>query len=170
MANIDLDAITHPYLRIGWDPVSLDSELYAGLVQQRGHPTDCRVSDELLMAALQQYKQSSQQYETYCTEEKSDALFLDASQLLNVETLDNSVVVKPSGKQQVDVEPLDNPLVVKPSSKRRFGQPQCEKDIQAVTSHACRRRRFKTLNGLKAFSTNGLLTSLLLRPHPARIS
>ena len=43
-------------------------------------------------------------------EEKLDELFLEASQLLNVEPLDNSVVVKPSGKQQVDIEPLDNPL------------------------------------------------------------
>ena len=42
------------------------------------------------------------------------------------------MVVKPSGKQQVDVEPVDNPVVVKPLGKRRFGQPQSEKDIQAV--------------------------------------
>ena len=61
------------------------------------------------MAALQQYEQSSQQYETYCTEEKLDELFLEASQLLVNEPLDNSMVVKPSGKQQVDFEPLDNP-------------------------------------------------------------
>ena len=49
----------------------LVSEQYARLVQQQGHPTDCRVSqelDELLTAALQQYEQSSQQYDTYCTE------------------------------------------------------------------------------------------------------
>ena len=62
------------------EPVDLGSEQYAGLVQQRGHPTDCRVSDELdelLRATLQQYKQSSQQYETYCTEEKVDELFLE---------------------------------------------------------------------------------------------
>ena len=49
-----------------------------------------------------------------------------------VEPLDNSMVLKPSGKQQVDVEPLDNPVVVKSSGKRRFGQPQSEKDIKAV--------------------------------------
>ena len=140
LANIDPDAITHPDLRIGWEellgePVDVGSELYAGLVQQRGHPTDCCVSDELdelLMAASQQYEQSSQQHETYCTEEKLDELFLEASQLLDVEPLDNSMVVKPSGKQQIDVEPLDNPVVVKPSGKRRFGQPQSEKDIQTV--------------------------------------
>ena len=90
----------------------LVSEQYAQLVQQQGHPTDCRVSDELdelLTATLQQYEQSSQQYETYCTEKKLDELFLEASQLLVIELLDNSLVVKPSGKQQVDFEPLDNP-------------------------------------------------------------
>ena len=65
------------------------------------------------MAASQQYEQSSQQYETYCTEEKLDELFLEASQLL-------------------DVEPCGNSMVVKPSGKRRFCQPQSEKDIQAV--------------------------------------
>ena len=69
------------------------------------------------MAASQQYEQLSQQYEIYCTEEKLDAFFLEASQLLNVEPRDNSMVVKPSGKQQVDVEPLDNPVVAKPSGK-----------------------------------------------------
>ena len=92
--------------------LSLVSEQYAQLVQQQGHPTDCRVSDELdelLTATLQQYEQSSQQYETYCTEKKLDELFLEASQLLVIELLDNSMVVKPSGKQQVDFEPLDNP-------------------------------------------------------------
>ena len=61
-----------------------------------------------------------------------DELFLEVSQLLNVERLNNSMVVKPSGKQQVDVEPLDNPVVVKSLGKRRFGQPQSEKDIQVV--------------------------------------
>ena len=83
------------------ESVDLGSDQYAGLVQQRGHPTDCCVSDELdklLMAASQQYEQSSQQYETYCTEEKLDELFLEASQLLDIELLDNSMVVKPSGK------------------------------------------------------------------------
>ena len=100
MANVDPDAVTHPDLRIELlgEPVDLGSEQYAGLVQQRGHPTDCRVSnelDELLMAASQQYEQASQQYETNCTEEKLDEL---ASQLLDVEPLDNSMVVKPSGK------------------------------------------------------------------------
>ena len=112
LANIDPDAITHPDLgRTSWgasrsgfravcrtcstarppyrlnflgEPVDLGSEQYAGLVQQRGHPTDCRVSDELLMAASQQYEQSSQQYGTYCTEEKLDELFLEASQLLEL--------------------------------------------------------------------------------------
>ena len=54
--------------------------------------------DELLMAASQQYEQSSQQYETNCTEEKLDELFLEASHLLDIEPLDNSVVVKPLGK------------------------------------------------------------------------
>ena len=64
LANIDPDAITHPDLRIGWEEVLGERcEQYAGLVQQRGHRTDCRVSDELLMAASQQYEQSSQQYE-----------------------------------------------------------------------------------------------------------
>ena len=76
------------------------------------------------MAASQQYEQSSQQYETYCTEEKLDELFLEASQLLDVEPRGNSMVVKPSGKQQVDVEPLDKPVVAKPPGKRRFCQPQ----------------------------------------------
>ena len=65
-----------------------------------------------------------------------DELVLEASQLLNVELCDKSMVVKPSGKQQVDVESLDNPVVVKPSGKRRFHQPQSKKDIQAVKSHA----------------------------------
>ena len=99
LANIDPDAVPHPDLRIELlgEPVDLGSEQYAGLVQQRGHPTDCRVSnelDELLMAVLQQYEQSSQQYETNCTEEKLDELFLEASQLFDVEPLDNSMVVK----------------------------------------------------------------------------
>ena len=86
LVNIDPDAITHPDLRIGWEELLGESvEQYAGLVQKQGHPTDCRVSDELLMAASQQYEQSSQQYETYCTEEKLDELFLEASQLLDVE-------------------------------------------------------------------------------------
>ena len=81
LANIYPRAITHPDLRIGWEEligesVNLDSELYGRFVQQRGHPTDCRVSDELLMAASQQYEQCrSSIYETYCTDEKSDALF-----------------------------------------------------------------------------------------------
>ena len=70
------------------------------------------------LAASQQHKQSSQQYETYCTEEKLDELFLKAFQLLHIEPLDNSMVVKPSGKHQVDVEPLYNPVVVKPLGKR----------------------------------------------------
>ena len=82
------------------------------------------MSDELLMKALQQYKQLSQQYEAYCTEEKLDELFLEASQLL-------------------EVEPLDNPVVVKPAGKCR---PQSEKNVQAVRSHAYRRRRYKTLS------------------------
>ena len=95
-ANIDPDAVTHPDLRIELlgEPVDLGSKQYAGLVQQRGHPTDCRASnklDKLLMAA-------SQQYETNCTEEKLEELFLEASHLLDVELLDNSMVVKPSGK------------------------------------------------------------------------
>ena len=78
--------------------VDLGSEQYAGLVQQLGHPTDCHMSnelDELLMAASHQYEQSPQQYETNCTKEKLDEL---VSQLLDVELLDNSMVVKPSGK------------------------------------------------------------------------
>ena len=67
LANIDPGAITHPDLRIGWEEligesVNLDSQLYGRLVEQRGHPTDCHVSDELLMAVSQQYEQSSQQY------------------------------------------------------------------------------------------------------------
>ena len=146
--------------------------LYARLVEQRSYPTDCRVSDELLMAALlqyeqssqqyeqssQQYKQTSQQYETSCTEEKFDELFLEASQLLDVEPHDNSMVVKPSGKQQVDVKLLNNPVVVNPSSKRRFFQPQCEKDIQAVKCHAYRRHYRHWVHGLKVFGMNGLLT------------
>ena len=72
------------------------------------------------MAASQQYEQSLQQYETYCTEEKLDDLFLEASQLLDVEPHDNSMVVKPSGKHQVDVELLDNSVVVKPSGNVNF--------------------------------------------------
>ena len=64
LANIHPYVITHPNLRIGWEkllgePVNLVSERYAGLVQLRGYPTDCRVSDdlnELLMAASQQYE------------------------------------------------------------------------------------------------------------------
>ena len=103
LANIDPNGVTHPDLRIELlgEPVDLDSEQYAGLIQQWGHPTDCRMLnelDELLMAASQQYEQSSQQYETNCTEEKLDELFLEASHLLDVEPLDNSVVVKPLGK------------------------------------------------------------------------
>ena len=136
LVNID----PHPDLWIGWEellgePVDLGSEQYARLFQQRVHPADGRVSDELdelLMAASQQYKQSSQQYETHCTEGQLDELFLEASQLLDIEPLNNSMVVKPSGKQQVNVEPLDKPVVVKPSGKHRFGQPQSEKDIQTV--------------------------------------
>ena len=97
LANVDPDAITHPDLRIGWEellgePVDLGSEQYAGFVLRRGEPADCCVSnelDELLMAASQQYEQSSQQYETYCTEEKLDELFLEPSQQLDVEPLDN---------------------------------------------------------------------------------
>ena len=119
LANIDPDAITHPDLRIEWEellgePVDLGSEQCAGLVQQRGHPTDCCMSDELdelLMAASQQYEQSSQQYETYCTEEKLNELFQEASQLLDVEPLDNLMVVHPLGKQQVDIELFDNPVL-----------------------------------------------------------
>ena len=130
LANIDPNAITHPDLRIGWEEVLGEPvEQCAGLVQQQGNPTDCHVSDELLMAASQQYKQSSQQYEAYCTEKKLDELFLEASQLLDLEPRDISMVVKPSCKQQVDSELLDNPVVVKPSGKRRFCQPQIKKDI-----------------------------------------
>ena len=47
-----------------------------------------------------------------------DELFLEASQLLEIEPLNNSMAVKPSGKQQVDIESPDNPVVVKPSGKR----------------------------------------------------
>ena len=134
LANIDPGATTHPDLRIELlgEPVHLGSEQYGGLIQQRGHPTDCRVSDKLLMAASQQYEQLSQQYEIYCTEEKLDELFLEASQPLDVEPRDNSMVAKPSGKQQVNIEPLDNPVVAKPSGKCQCCQPQSEKDIQAV--------------------------------------
>ena len=82
------------------------------------------MSDELLMAASQQYEQSSQQYEAYCTEENFDELFLEASQLLDVRTTIQRFMVKPSGKQQVDVEPLDNPVVVKPSGKQKEGSLQ----------------------------------------------
>ena len=97
LANVVPDAIMHPNLRIGWEellgePVDLGSEQYAGFVLRRGEPADCCVSnelDELLMAASQQYEQSSQQYETYCTEEKLDELFLEPSQQLDVEPLDN---------------------------------------------------------------------------------
>ena len=120
-AKIDPNAITHSDLRIEWEELLGEPvEQYAGLVQQRGHPTDCCVSDELLMAASQQYEQWLQQYETYCTEEKLDELFLEASQLLDVEPCDNSMVVKPSGKQQVDIELLDNLVVVKPSGNVNF--------------------------------------------------
>ena len=86
------------------------------------------------MAASQQYEQSSQQYEAYCTEVKLDELFLEASQLLDVRATIQRFMVKPSGKQQVDVGPLDNPVVVKLSGKPRSCQPQSEKDIQAVRS------------------------------------
>ena len=92
LANIDPDAITHPDLQIGQEEVLGEPvEQYAGHVQQQGHLTDCRVSDELLMAASQQYEQQSQQYETYCTEEKLDELFLEASQLFDIEPHDNSI-------------------------------------------------------------------------------
>ena len=57
---------------------------------------------------------------------------MEASQLLDVEPFDNSMDVKPSGKQQVDIEPVNNSVVVKPSAKRRFAQPQSKEDIQAV--------------------------------------
>ena len=63
LANTDPGAITHPGLQIGWEELLGEPvEQYAGLVQQRGHPTGCCVLDELLMVALQQYEQSSQQY------------------------------------------------------------------------------------------------------------
>ena len=77
--------------------------------------------DKLLMAASQQYEQSSQQYETYCTEDRLNELFLEASQLLNIEQLNNSMhmVIKSLGKQQVDIDPLDNSMVVKPSNKQQ---------------------------------------------------
>ena len=88
------------------------------------------------MAGSQQYERLSQQYKAYCTEEKLDELFLEASQLLDIYATFQRFVVKPSGKQQVDVEPLDNPVVVKPLGKPWFCQPQSEKDIQAVKSHA----------------------------------
>ena len=109
---------------------------YARLVQQWGHPTDCCMSDELdelLMAVSQQYEQSSQQYEAPILHwGKIGWAVLEGSQLLNVELLNNSMVVKPSGKQQVDVKSVDNPVVAKPSGKCQFGQSQSEKDIQAV--------------------------------------
>ena len=76
--------------------------------------TNYRVLDKLLMAALQQYEQSSQQYtKPTALRKKLDELFLETSQL-------------------PDVEPLDNPVVVKTLGKHQFGQPQSEKDIQAV--------------------------------------
>ena len=96
------------------------------------------------MAVSQQYEHSSQQYKAYCTEEKLDP-FLEASQLLNIRATIQRFTVKPSGKQQV--EPLDNAVVAKPSCKPRFCQPQSEKNIQAVRSHAYR-RRYKTLSAL----------------------
>ena len=61
-----------------------------------------------------------------------DELLLEVSQLLNVEPLNYLVVVKPSGKQQLNVKPLDNLVFVKPLGKCLFGQPQSERDIQAV--------------------------------------
>ena len=94
------------------------------------------------MAASQQYEQSSQQYRAYCTEEKLDELFLEASQLLDVRATIQRFMVNPSGKQQVNVEPLNNSVVVKQSGKPRLCQSQSEKDIQAVKSHAYRRRRW----------------------------
>ena len=55
LANIDPNDIMHPDLRIGWEEVLGEPvEQCAGLVQQQGNPTDCHVSDELLMAASQQ--------------------------------------------------------------------------------------------------------------------
>ena len=82
LANIDPDAITHPDLRIAWEellgePVDLGSEQYADLFKRPPYRLS-RVSDnldELLVAASPQYEQSSQQYETYCTDEKLDELF-----------------------------------------------------------------------------------------------
>ena len=71
--------ITHPNLRI--ELLGNPVEQYAGLVQQQGHPTDCRVSEELLRAASQQYEQSSQQY-VLPIEEKLDELFLEQARIL----------------------------------------------------------------------------------------
>ena len=146
LANIDPDAVTHPDLRIELlgDPVDLGSEQYARLVQQWGHPTDCRVSnelDELLMAVLQQYEQSSQQYETNCTVEKLDELFLEASQLLDVEPLNNSMVVKPSGKpgasqrwtdrQSCGCKTIGQTSIW--STSKQEGYPGCKKKVTACT-------------------------------------
>ena len=92
LANNYPDAITHPDLWTGWEdilgePVNLGSEQYTELAQEWGHPTNCCVSNklnELLMAALQQY--------SHCSSTRpialKKALFLEASQLLDIEQLD----------------------------------------------------------------------------------
>ena len=108
-----------------------DASSMPDLLNSEAHPTDCRVSDELLMAVSQQYEQLLQQYEAYCTEEKFDELFLEASQLLDVPATIQRFMVKPSGKQQVDVEPLDNPVVVKPSDKQKESRIQKMKTLSA---------------------------------------
>ena len=85
------DAITHPDLQIGWEelfgePVDLGSKEYAGLVQQWGHPNDCGMSDKLLMAASQQYEQSSQLYKTYYTEKKGREDLIERRRIVDVPT------------------------------------------------------------------------------------
>ena len=46
LANINPHAITQPDLRIGWEELLGEPfKQYAGLVQQQGHRTDCRVPD-----------------------------------------------------------------------------------------------------------------------------
>ena len=46
LANINPHAITQPDLRIGWEELLGEPfEQYAGLVQQQGHRTNCRVPD-----------------------------------------------------------------------------------------------------------------------------
>ena len=126
LANIDPDYASRSANWIGrtsWGSQSIWVPSMPDLFNSEATLTNYRVLDKLLMAALQQYEQSSQQYtKPIALRKKLDELFLETSQLLDVEPLDNPVVVKTLGKHQF--------------GQHQFGQPQSEKDIQAVPKKA----------------------------------